>query len=78
MRLVGAFNSSLSRYAFDREGGRSDRIHPARKQLPKLAGNNRAFAQAAWRHLLFGVLLGDGTPHRLPDGSWQLYDDVRG
>jgi excinuclease ABC subunit C len=26
----------------------------------------------------FGVLLGDGTPHRLPDGSWQLYDDVRG
>src|SRR5271165_3371938 len=25
----------------------------------------------------FGVLLGDGTPHQLPDGSWQLYDDVR-
>jgi excinuclease ABC subunit C len=25
----------------------------------------------------FGILLGDGTPHRLPDGSWQLYDDVR-
>jgi len=26
----------------------------------------------------FGILLGDGTPRRLPDGSWQLYDDVRG
>jgi excinuclease ABC subunit C len=25
----------------------------------------------------FGILLVDGTPHRLPDGSWQLYDDVR-
>lgn len=25
----------------------------------------------------FGVLLGDGTPQKLPDGRWQLYDDVR-
>jgi excinuclease ABC subunit C len=25
----------------------------------------------------FGILLGDATPTRLPDGSWQLYDDVR-
>ncbi len=25
----------------------------------------------------FGILLGDGTPQQLPDGSWQLYDDVR-
>jgi excinuclease ABC subunit C len=25
----------------------------------------------------FGILLSDGTPTRLPDGSWQLYDDVR-
>jgi excinuclease ABC subunit C len=25
----------------------------------------------------FGILLGDGTPTRLADGSWQLYDDVR-
>jgi excinuclease ABC subunit C len=25
----------------------------------------------------FGILLGDGTPKRLADGSWQLYDDVR-
>ena len=25
----------------------------------------------------FGILLSDGTPRRLPDGSWQLYDDVR-
>ena len=25
----------------------------------------------------FGILLGDVTPQRLPDGTWQLYDDVR-
>src|SRR5580698_4795811 len=25
----------------------------------------------------FGILLSDGTPRRLADGSWQLYDDVR-
>ena len=25
----------------------------------------------------FGILLGDGTPERLPDGTWRLYDDVR-
>jgi excinuclease ABC subunit C len=25
----------------------------------------------------FGILLSDGTPTRLADGSWQLYDDVR-
>jgi excinuclease ABC subunit C len=25
----------------------------------------------------FGILLGDATPRKLPDGTWQLYDDVR-
>lgn len=25
----------------------------------------------------FGILLGDATPRLLPDGRWQLYDDVR-
>lgn len=25
----------------------------------------------------FGILLGDATPQLLPDGRWQLYDDVR-
>jgi len=37
----------------------SDRFHPARDQLPRLSGNRRAFAQATWRHLLFGVVLGE-------------------
>src|SRR5258708_5841845 len=25
----------------------------------------------------YGILLGDATPQKLPDGRWQLYDDVR-
>ena len=37
----------------------TDRAHPARDQLPTLTGNGRAFAQATWRHLLFGFVLGE-------------------
>jgi hypothetical protein len=35
-----------------------DRYHPARKEMPKLAGNGRAFAQATIRHAVFGISLG--------------------
>lgn len=37
----------------------TDRWHPARESLPKLSGSGRALAQATWRHLLFGVVLGE-------------------
>jgi hypothetical protein len=58
----------------------TDSRHPAREQLPRLSGNRRAMWQAAWRHLLFGVLLGElelrlnaaerpGPPPRKPDYS---------
>jgi hypothetical protein len=40
-------------------GSVSDRVHPARKDLPKLGGNRAAFLQSAWRHLLFGFVLGE-------------------
>jgi len=36
-----------------------DRWHPARKALPTLAGDRRAFAQGAIRHLVFGIVLGE-------------------
>jgi hypothetical protein len=37
-----------------------DRYHPARgtQGVPPLLRNPRAFAQATWRHLLFGAVLG--------------------
>ncbi len=36
----------------------ADRIHPARDELVSLSGNRAAFAQATWRHALFGATLG--------------------
>jgi hypothetical protein len=54
--------------------GLSDRFHPARDTLPTLAGNRRAFAQATWRHLVFGFVLGklerrlNGDQDSLPPG----------
>jgi hypothetical protein len=36
-----------------------DRFHPARRHLPRLWGNRRAFTQATIRHLLFGLVLGE-------------------
>lgn len=37
-----------------------DRYHPARGEpgVPPLLTNQRAFAQATWRHALFGFVLG--------------------
>jgi hypothetical protein len=51
----------------------SDRVHPARDRLPQLTGNRPAFRQAIWRHLLFGLVLGElerrlnGGPEREPE-----------
>lgn len=45
-------------------GRLSDRHHPGRAKLPVLTGSRRAFWQAAWRHALFGVVLGE-LEHRL-------------
>jgi hypothetical protein len=37
----------------------ADRVHPARKKLPSLSRNRRAFAQGLVRHLVFGIVLGE-------------------
>ena len=34
-------------------------VHPRAKRFPKLWGSGAALAQATWRHLLFGVVLGE-------------------
>ncbi len=36
-----------------------DRLHPAAGDFPQLWGSGRAFAQATWRHLLFGTVMGE-------------------
>jgi hypothetical protein len=40
-------------------GALTDQLHPARSDLPRLKGNRPAFLQATWRHLLFGIVLGE-------------------
>jgi hypothetical protein len=40
-------------------GAMTDRLHPAREQIPPLTHNRPAWLQAAWRHLLFGIVLGE-------------------
>ncbi len=57
--LRGPLVAMAQHLAFWPLGALSDRFHPARKELPTLAGNRRAFAQAAWRHLVFGIVLGE-------------------
>jgi len=55
-----------------------DRLHPARDDMPRLAGSWRAFAQATWRHALFGVVLGE-LERRLnppPDPELPPYEHV--
>jgi hypothetical protein len=56
--LVTGMLAALGEHAaFWPLGALIDRHHPARSDLEPLAGNRRAFAQAGWRHLLFGVVL---------------------
>jgi uncharacterized protein DUF6789 len=48
-----------------------DRYHPARRELPKLAANPRAFGQATIRHAVFGIVLG-AVEDALNDHSAEL------
>jgi hypothetical protein len=55
----GPLAALLQNFAFWPLAAVSDRTHPARKDLPRLWGNPRALAQSTWRHLLFGLVLGE-------------------
>jgi hypothetical protein len=45
-----------------------DRYHPARKELTPLRDNARAFAQATWRHLVLGLVMGVVERRLNPEG----------
>jgi hypothetical protein len=57
--VTGAAAGLAEHVAFYPLGHVVDRVHPARDELVPLAGNRRAFAQATWRHLLFGLTLAE-------------------
>jgi hypothetical protein len=53
-----------------------DRHHPARSELEPLADNGRAFAQATWRHLLFGLVLGELERRLNREGEFEPLEQV--
>jgi hypothetical protein len=56
----------------------TDRVHPARGEMPTLGTSARAFAQATWRHLLFGLVLGELERRLNDEGDDELpaYEQV--
>jgi hypothetical protein len=58
-------------FAFWPLGPLVDRHHPARSELEQLGGNRRAFAQATWRHLLFGLILGELERRLNPEDEFE-------
>jgi hypothetical protein len=53
-----------------------DGHHPARSELTRMSGNRRAFAQATWRHLLFGFTLGALERRLGPEGEFEPLEGV--
>ncbi len=71
--VVAALGEHLALWPLGRV---ADRMHPAREELEPLTGNRRAFAQATWRHLLFGVTLAE-IERRLNDiAEFEPLEDV--
>ncbi len=57
--LRGTLAAQAENFGLWPAGRLSDRFHPARSAMPRLTGNRTALAQATWRHLLFGVTMGE-------------------
>jgi hypothetical protein len=57
-------------------GALVDRYHPARSELEPLWGNRRAFAQSTWRHLLFGLVLGELERRLNREGQFEPLEQV--
>jgi hypothetical protein len=53
-----------------------DEYHPARGELESLWGNRRAFAAATWRHLVFGLILGEVERRLNADEEFEPLEDV--
>ena len=65
--LRGPFLALAEHVALWPLGRLSDRLHPARDEIPRLHGNRAAFLQSTWRHLLFGLVLGELERRANPD-----------
>jgi hypothetical protein len=74
--VAGAAAGLAEHAAFWPLGRLIDRHHPARSELEPLAGNRRAFAQATWRHLLFGLVLGELERRLNAEGEFEPLEGV--
>jgi hypothetical protein len=74
--MAGAAAGLAEHFAFWPFGRLIDRHHPARSDLESLGGNRRAFAQAAWRHLLFGLVLGELERRMNAKGEFEPLEGV--
>lgn len=74
--VTGAVAGLAEHAAFWPLGRLIDRHHPARSELEPLGGNGRAFAQATWRHLLFGLVLGELERRLNPEGEFEPLEQV--
>jgi hypothetical protein len=63
--------SMVENFGFWPLGPLVDRHHPARSDLEPLGGNRRALAQATWRHLLFGLVLGELERRLNPEDEFE-------
>ena len=59
VRLRGPVAALIENFATWPLTALTDRLHPARDELPVLFGSGRALAQATYRHLVFGIVLGE-------------------
>jgi xanthosine utilization system XapX-like protein len=74
--LAGATAGLLEHLGFWPATRLVDQRHPARKELQPLWGDRRAFAQAAWRHLLFGLVLGELERRLNADAGFEPLENV--
>jgi len=58
--------------------GVTDSLHPARGEMPAVLMSPRALAQSTWRHLLFGVVLGELERRLNPEPAAEIpsYEEV--
>ena len=49
----------------------SDRLHPARSELATFAGNRRVLVQETWRHVVFGLVLGELERRLNPEDEFE-------
>jgi hypothetical protein len=75
--VIAGFGAGLAEHiGFWPLGRLIDRHHPARNELEPLSGNRRAFYAATWRHLLFGLMLGELERRLNTDREFEPLEEV--